>query len=57
MNPVMPHKVCFDPRAGDRDQAFQANGIEGTISISSVWKKRWKRENHRAASFRENSSI
>jgi hypothetical protein len=49
---VMPLKVCFDPRGGNREQAFQADGVEGTVSISSVWKKRRKRENHRVASFR-----
>jgi hypothetical protein len=49
--PVVLLKIRFDFCIGNRDQASQANGIERTISISSVWKKWWKRENHRAASF------
>jgi hypothetical protein len=36
---VMTLKVRFDPRGGNREQAFQADGVEGTVSISSVWKK------------------
>jgi hypothetical protein len=45
-------QIGFVSYVGNREQAFQADGIEGAVRISSVWKKRWKRENHRAASFR-----
>jgi len=44
-------KICFDPRAGNCEQAFQADGIERTISISSMREKWWERENHRAGLF------
>jgi hypothetical protein len=44
-------KVCFGPGAGNCEQAFQADGIERTISISSMREKSWKRENHRAGLF------
>ena len=44
-------KLGFGPCVSNRDQAFQANGIEGTISISSVGKKRGKREDHRICLF------
>jgi len=44
-------KVCFDPRAGNCEQAFQADGIERTVSISSMREKWWERENHRAGLF------
>ena len=45
-------QIGFVSRASNREQTFQTDRIEGTISIPSVWEKRWKRESHRAASFR-----
>jgi hypothetical protein len=45
-------QIGFVSRVSNREQAFQANRVERTISIPSVWEKRWKRESHRAASFR-----
>jgi hypothetical protein len=44
-------QIGFASRVSNREQAFQANRVERTIFVSSVWEKRWKRENHRAASF------
>jgi hypothetical protein len=44
-------KVRLGPGAGNCEQAFQADGIERTISISSMREKSWKRENHRAGLF------
>jgi hypothetical protein len=32
-------KVCFGPGAGNCEQALQADGIERTISISSMREK------------------
>ena len=48
---VVQVKVCFGPGAGNCEQTFQADGIERTISISSMREKYWKRENHRAGLF------
>ena len=31
-------QIGFVSRVSDREQAFQANGVEGTICVSSVWK-------------------
>jgi hypothetical protein len=48
-------QIGFVSRVSNREQTFQANRVERTISIPSVWEKRWKCENHRAASFRGES--
>jgi hypothetical protein len=31
-------QIGFVPCISNREQAFQANGVEGTICVSSVWK-------------------
>ena len=31
-------QIGFVSRVSNREQAFQANGVEGTIGVSSVWK-------------------
>ena len=43
-------QIGFDSFVCNCEQAFQTDGIEGTISISSVWKKGGKGEDHVAAS-------
>jgi hypothetical protein len=48
-------QISFVSCVRNREQTFQTNRIERTISIPSVWEKRWKRESHRAASFRGES--
>jgi hypothetical protein len=45
-------KIGFVSRVSNREQAFKADAVKGTISVSSVREKRRKREDHRAASFR-----
>jgi hypothetical protein len=49
--PLVRCQIGFVYRCSDRDQAFQADGIERTISISPVRKNSWEYEKHRAASF------
>ena len=44
-------KFDFGSCIRNREQAFQANGVEGTISISSVRKKRRKSKDHRICLF------
>jgi hypothetical protein len=44
--PVVLLKFYFGSCISNREQAFQANGVEGTISISSMREKRRKNEDH-----------
>ena len=58
MKLLMLWQVGFISRCGYCEQAFQANRIERTVSISPVWKESWKCWNHRATLFSgENSNI
>ena len=43
-------QIGFSLCVGNREQALQANGVERTVSISSMWEEGRKRENHLAAS-------
>jgi hypothetical protein len=45
-------QIGFVSRVSNREQAFKADGVKGTIWVSSVREKRRNRESHRAASFR-----
>jgi len=47
---VVPCQIGFDSFVCNCEQAFQTDGVEGPVSISSVRKKGGKGEDHVAAS-------
>jgi hypothetical protein len=47
---VLLLEIGFCSCVSSCELAFQANGVERTVSISSVREEGWKRENHLAAS-------
>ena len=50
MIPVVLCQIGFISCVGNCEQALQANGVERTVSISSMREEGRKRENHLAAS-------